>query len=121
MGSRSGSREPRKSRVPSGMAALCSLFVPGLGQILAGQVRRGLLLFSSLMSILVLLFWRIHLLAHREIGALAKVSKAFDRRPFFVGLLLSCSAFLWLWNSWDASSSSSSLWAGRLARSISTS
>jgi phosphonate transport system permease protein len=102
MASRNGSRKPRKSRVSGATAALCSLCVPGLGQILAGQIRRGILLFSSLMSILAILYWRIHLLAHREIGTLAKVSKAFERKPFFVSLLLTCSALLWLWNGWDA-------------------
>jgi phosphonate transport system permease protein len=108
-GRRAPSMEPRghnrgsgKRRMSATAAAVCSLIVPGLGQILAGQFRRGILLFSSLMSILVILSWRIHLLAHREVGVLAKVSKAFDRKPVFVGLLLFCSVLLWVWNSWDA-------------------
>ena len=102
MGTKGGNRNPDASKVSGAIAALCSLFVPGLGQILAGQIRRGLLLLSSLVSLSAILYWRIHLLAHRELGALAKISKAFDRKPVFVGLLLFCSALLWLWNSWDA-------------------
>jgi len=93
--------EPR-GRVSGTTAIVCSLFVPGLGQILVGQIRRGILLLSSLVSMLAILYWRIHLLAHREIGLWAKISKAFDRKPFFVGLLIFCAALLWLWNAWDA-------------------
>jgi phosphonate transport system permease protein len=83
-------------------AGISSLVIPGLGQILAGEFRRGLLLLGSLASILVILFWRVNLLAHREIGALAKLLKAFNRRPIFVSLLFLCTIALWLWNSWDA-------------------
>jgi phosphonate transport system permease protein len=97
-----GGLNSTKSGVSETTAAACSLFVPGLGQILSGQVRRGILLLGSLSSTLVILFWRIHLLAHREIGPMAKVAKAFSRRPFFVGLLLVCTLGLWLWNVWDA-------------------
>ncbi len=57
----------KTKRIPGTAAALLSLVVPGLGQILAGQLRRGLLLFASLASIMVLGSWRVHLLAHREI------------------------------------------------------
>jgi phosphonate transport system permease protein len=51
---------------------------------------------------LLILYWRIHLLAHREIGAFAKLQKAFSRRPLFVGFLFICVLFLWLLNAWDA-------------------
>jgi phosphonate transport system permease protein len=83
-------------------AAFCSLIIPGLGQVVAGQVRRGVLLLSSFASMLLILSWRIHLLAHREVGAFAKLQKAFSRRPLFVGFLLICMLFLWLLNAWDA-------------------
>jgi phosphonate transport system permease protein len=98
---RNGSNEKARSPIPGPVAALCSLIIPGLGQVVAGAVRRGMLLFFSLASMLVILFWRIHLLAHREIGILAKTAKAFDRRPFFVGLLLLCTGLIWIWNAWD--------------------
>ncbi|MBA7476705.1 MAG: phosphonate ABC transporter, permease protein PhnE [Spirochaeta sp.] len=83
-------------------AALLSLIVPGLGQILAGQLRRGILLFMSLLSIMVLGSWRVHLLAHRELGWAAKLIKAAGRRPFFVIITLVCALLLWLWIAWDA-------------------
>jgi phosphonate transport system permease protein len=95
--------QPGADRIVSGpVAALCSLIIPGLGQIVAGQVRRGLLLLSSYASMLLILFWRVHLLAHREIGILAKLQKAFSRKPVFVAFLLFCALFLWLLNAWDA-------------------
>ncbi len=92
----------QKSLVPGPVAAVVSLIIPGLGQVLAGQVRRGVLLICSLCGGMGLLIWRVHLLAHREIGIFAKFIKAFSRRPFFVGLLICSSAILWLWNAWDA-------------------
>jgi phosphonate transport system permease protein len=88
--------------VSGSVAAASSLIIPGLGQILAGQIRRGILLLSSFVTMLVILFWRIHLLAHREVGMLAKLQKAFGRRPLFVGFLLLCAFLLWLLNAWDA-------------------
>ncbi len=90
------------SIVPGPVAAACSLIIPGLGQIVAGKIRRGILLLSSFASMFVILFWRIHLLAHREVGMLAKLQKAFSRRPLFVGFLFLCAFFLWLLNAWDA-------------------
>ncbi len=91
-----------QSRVSGPAAAFCSLIIPGLGQVVAGQVRRGVLLLTSFASMLLILYWRIHLLAHREVGVFAKLQKAFSRRPLFVGFLLFCTLFLWLLNAWDA-------------------
>jgi len=90
------------SLVSAPIASIISLFVPGLGQVLVGQIRRGLLLLGSLGGAIVLFIWRIHLLAHRESGIFAKFIKAFNRRPFFVGLLFICILFLWFWNVIDA-------------------
>ncbi len=88
--------------VPGPAAAVASLIVPGLGQILARQIQRGLILLGSVITIIILLAWRINLLAHREIGALAKLGKALDRRPFFILFLIICTVILWLWIAWDA-------------------
>jgi phosphonate transport system permease protein len=81
---------------------MASLIIPGLGQAVAGEFRRGLLLFGALGSILALFYWRLHLLAHREIGFFAKFLHALKRRPFFVVLLTFCALLLWLWNALDA-------------------
>jgi len=102
MGRISGQAKPVKSLVSGPVAGIASFIIPGLGQILAGQFRRGLLLLGSMGSSIMLLFWRAHLLAHREIGVFDKFVKALNRRPVFTGLLIVCSVFLWLWNAWDA-------------------
>jgi phosphonate transport system permease protein len=91
-----------KSLVSGPVALISSFTIPGLGQLFAGQLRRGILLFSSMGSILILAYWRIHLLAHREVGFFAKYSKALSRRPFFVIILSLCTAVLWVWNALDA-------------------
>ncbi len=91
-----------ESLIPGGAAAAVSFFIPGFGQLLAGQLRRGFLLLGSLGGGAGLLIWRVHLLAHREIDLMAKFLKAFDRRPFFVGLVAACILILWLWNAYDA-------------------
>jgi phosphonate transport system permease protein len=88
--------------VPGSVAAAVSFFIPGFGQVLAGQLRRGFLLLGSLGGGAGLLIWRVHLLAHREIDLIAKFMKAFDRRPVFVGLVAACILILWLWNAYDA-------------------
>ena len=88
--------------IPGAAAAAVSFFIPGGGQVLAGQLRRGFLLLGSLGGGAGLLVWRVHLLAHREIDLMAKFLKAFDRRPFFVGLVAACILLLWLWNAYDA-------------------
>jgi phosphonate transport system permease protein len=88
--------------VPGGVAAAVSFFIPGFGQLLAGQLRRGFLLLGSLGGGAGLLIWRVHLLAHREVDLMAKFLKAFDRRPVFVGLVAACILILWLWNIYDA-------------------
>jgi phosphonate transport system permease protein len=83
-------------------AAIASLILPGLGQIINRQIKRGLLLLASLATTISLLAWRIHLLAHREPSAMDKLIKAFDRRPFFVILIITGIVLIWLWNVWDS-------------------
>ncbi len=90
------------SLIPAPVAALASLIVPGLGQVLARSIQRGLLLFGSTVAIIAMLGWRVKLLAHLEPTAMAMLSKAFNRRPFFIGLIIACTVILWLWNTWDA-------------------
>ncbi|MEA3310067.1 MAG: phosphonate ABC transporter, permease protein PhnE [Chloroflexota bacterium] len=93
---------PRSSPVTGPIAALASLIIPGLGQMLALQIWRGLLILVSMASILGLLAWRAVNLATRETGFLAILGKALTRRPFFIGGVLLGVLILWLWNVWDA-------------------
>ena len=102
-GSRSDDRsELRPSLVPAIVPGLASLIVPGLGQLLASQLRRGLILMGSLLTFIALLAWRINLIATRQTGWSAKLSRALNREPFFIGLMIVGIAGLWLWNAWDA-------------------
>jgi phosphonate transport system permease protein len=95
-------RETKPSLVPPPAAAAASLVVPGFGQALTRQVWRGLLILGSVASILALFIWRVNDLARREANFLDAVSKAFQRRPMFVGLVLVGIIVLWVLNIWDA-------------------
>ncbi|MBN2046570.1 MAG: phosphonate ABC transporter, permease protein PhnE [Anaerolineaceae bacterium] len=82
-----------KSMVPAWLAALLSALVPGLGQALARQLQRGVILFASFASILGLTAWRFTVAAPRDTGWFNIAKKAFYLEPFliwlavFVGLL----------------------------------
>jgi phosphonate transport system permease protein len=102
MATRTTHRASRPSPVSPPVAGVASLILPGLGQILAREVGRGLLLLGSQASIIALLAWRVNDLAHREVGAIATLRKALQRQPLFVGLMLAGVVVLWLWVVRDA-------------------
>jgi phosphonate transport system permease protein len=102
MMTRTAQQEFRPSLVVPPVAGVASLLLPGLGQMLARQVQRGLLLLGSLATSIGLLAWRVNLLAHREVGVVVKLSKALSRRPLFVIPTLVGIVALWLWIAWDA-------------------
>ena len=83
MALRTTRREKPPSLVPAPVAGLASLIIPGLGQALAREVWRGLLLLGSLATAIGLFAWRVSVLAPRLEGLVAKFEKAFSRRPFF--------------------------------------
>jgi phosphonate transport system permease protein len=91
----------RPSLVGPSTAALLSLVVPGLGQVLARAGRRGLLLFFSLGSSVGLLAWRIRLAGRREDEAIKIFLKAVQLQPF-LAVLVAIAVALWLWVAWDA-------------------
>ncbi len=86
-------------------AGVASLIIPGLGQMLSRQGRRGFLLLISLGTTVGLLVWRIHDIAFREKTAGDMFIKAIQRNTFFTLLILVCVAAIWLWTAWDAYSS----------------
>jgi len=91
----------RPSLVSAPVAALLSLILPGLGQVLAGVWRRGLLLFFSFGSSAGLLAWRIRLAARRENEVVKIFLKAIRLQPFLAALVAAV-VVLWLWIAWDA-------------------
>lgn len=88
------------SLVPPPLAGLLSLVIPGLGQILARQARRGLLLLACLVSSVGLLAWRMSLAARREVGALNIFRKAISLQPLLAAMTVGV-VVLWLWIAWD--------------------
>jgi phosphonate transport system permease protein len=102
MATRTTRQEFRPGLVSPPVAGVASLLLPGLGQILARQIGRGLLLLGSLATSIGLLVWRVNLLAPREVEAMDIFSKALDRRPLFVIPTLLGILILWLWIAWDA-------------------
>jgi phosphonate transport system permease protein len=102
MVTRTTDRETKKSFVPAPIAGVASLILPGVGQILARRIWRGLLVLGSFVSIVGLIAWRIDILAHREPTAIAKLTEALSDRPFFVGLMIGGTVLLWLVSALDA-------------------
>jgi phosphonate transport system permease protein len=77
-------KELKPSFVPPIVSAIVSLFVPGLGHILARSYQRGILLILSFISVLGLLSWRIKDVAIRENEIIEIVKKAFRLEPVLI-------------------------------------
>ncbi len=92
-------REP--SLVPPIIAAIASLLIPGLGQSLARAVRRGTILFATMISILFLMAWRFQLAAPRDTGWVNIIKKAYHLDPFLIVVTLAFIV-LYLWIAFDA-------------------
>jgi len=83
------------SRVPPLVAGFLSLIIPGLGHIVARDIRRGLLLFFSLITLIGLIGWRMTIIARLEVGALNILRDAIRRQPI-LGLLVLGVVALWV-------------------------
>ncbi|MFP4484245.1 MAG: phosphonate ABC transporter, permease protein PhnE [Spirochaetota bacterium] len=92
---------PAAGLVQPGVAAVLSLIIPGLGQLLARQVGRGLLIFGAFATSLLIYWWRIVEIARREDEFVGRVTKAFDLEGSFVILVLVFLVLLWLVNILD--------------------
>lgn len=88
--------------VPAPVAAIASLILPGLGQLLSRQYRRGLLLIGSFVTGSAIAWSRIIDLGRRADPGFARFTHAFSRRPVFVGLLVFTILLFWLLAAWDA-------------------
>lgn len=76
--------ENKPSLVPAWLAAVLSAVVPGLGQALARQLWRGVLLLGSFASIIGLTIWRFNEAAPRDTGWQAIMAKAFRLEPIMI-------------------------------------
>ena len=96
--SRSGSsKELKPSLVSPWISAIASLLVPGLGQVLARYYRRGLIIFSSFISIVALLVWRFGLAAKYDAGIVDVFRKAIHLQPFLLFLtILVGITYIWI-------------------------
>jgi phosphonate transport system permease protein len=92
---------PRPSRIPPVAAALLSAVIPGLGQMIAGQTRRGLLLLASFVSSGGLLAWRMNLAARRQVEISLIFRRSIRAEPL-LGALFAGVVLLWGWIIWDA-------------------
>jgi phosphonate transport system permease protein len=93
--------EAKPSLVSPVVAGLCSIVLPGLGQILARSFRRGLLLMASFGSMLGLFYWRIGLAAKYDEGFWNILNKAIKLQPF-IGFVLVSMVILYIWIIVDA-------------------
>ncbi|MFW5801314.1 MAG: phosphonate ABC transporter, permease protein PhnE [Spirochaeta sp.] len=84
------------------LAAVLSLIIPGLGQILSRQTRRGLLILSALATGGGIFAWRVADLGRRVDGFFPSISRALERNPGFVILAGLTIALVWLVTAWDA-------------------
>ena len=89
------------SLVPPWLAGVLSAIIPGLGQALARQVRRGIIIFVSFLAIGGLLIWRFNLAAPRDTGFLNIVNKAFYLQPILI-LITVLFGLMYLANIYDA-------------------
>ncbi len=92
----------KPSLVSPVVAAIASFILPGLGQTLARQLRRGLIVFGSVASITGLIWWLFIDLSRSAQGIGLMFTKSFGRAPGFVILVLLGLVVLWLLNVWDA-------------------
>ncbi|GAB4371344.1 MAG: hypothetical protein Kow009_07650 [Spirochaetales bacterium] len=80
----------------SRFAWLFSIFFPGLGQIVLGQVRRGLFALFGLLTSLAMAYWRFSLLAPRETSLGGILRRSFERRPTFTSIVLLLILLFWI-------------------------
>jgi phosphonate transport system permease protein len=82
--------------------AVASLVLPGLGQLITGHIRRGLLMLASMATIVAMAGWRFRLIARLEMAPWDTFVRAVERRPFFVLLVVCAALVTWAAIVWDA-------------------
>ncbi len=92
----------KKQILSPSLAAICSLILPGSGQILARQYRRGTTILFSLITIIALFFWRLSVVGHRIPDWSGRLSKTLELNPGFVVFIIAGVVVAWLLNILDA-------------------
>lgn len=92
----------KPSRVSPASAAVASAIVPGLGQVLAGKLQRGIILFVGAISVVGMLIWRMQILGERAVAGWPAYVRAFQRRPGFVTFVVVALVLMWILNAIDA-------------------
>ena len=93
--------ELKSSLVSPWLAAVLSAVIPGLGQALAREWKRGLLLFASTFTIFGLMIWRFRLAAPRDTGMWDIITKAYRPQPVLIVVSV-LIVLLYLANIYDA-------------------
>jgi len=91
----------KPSLVPPWLAAVSSAIVPGLGQMLARMVKRGIILLASFATIAGLMIWRFQMAAPRDTGVVDIVTKAWRLEPVMILISILIVA-LYILNIFDA-------------------
>ncbi len=89
--------QPQNPLVPPALSAVFSAVLPGLGQAFSRELRRGLLLFFSFLTIGGLLVWRIFQAGRRYKDVAEKISKAFTFEPVLkIITILFIILYIWI-------------------------
>jgi TM2 domain-containing membrane protein YozV len=83
-----------------GIPALFSFFIPGLGQIIKGQVGKGILIFFGMMILSILLLKNISFFT--ILGIITSVRGSPQEPSITLLFLIIATPILWLWNIYDA-------------------
>jgi phosphonate transport system permease protein len=94
-------KELKPSVVPPFLSAIFSAIIPGVGQILARDWRRGLALILGFFTGLGLLVWRFQSTARRDTGFINIFKKGIRLEPILLWLTIAMIA-LWIWIIIDA-------------------
>jgi len=80
--------KPFHSLVSTTVAGILSAALPGLGQIVAGNIRKGFLILASFASVVGLWIWRVMLTGRLKSGLLPTITHAFRMQPVLAILAL---------------------------------
>jgi len=89
------------SLVPPWLAGVLTAILPGLGQALARQFKRGLLIFISFVSIMGLTVWRFIEAAPRDTGFIRVFNRAIQLQPILL-LITVLIGIMYIWIIIDA-------------------